>query len=656
MAKTSKSSDEKQVLSPEQIQELAQNIPNFPSVATTQIDPQQMAQQRQADQARLAEEIKKKIDATKQKAEPLQKELLNKYKHMIMGISILPPRPPQQNPYAPMPSLNELEKQIQQNEPEILVLLQIRDEDVPKPKEPWMLLNEKLKKKDEIFDFACKIRDEKLKGVNINCIILDEIWDACTKGKFDILNIITMGSPVYDTGWTAMLRAVEIHKAMVLKKFDRYVVSYAIVGSIIRGESHKDSDIDTFIVIDDTDVSRFTSQELRSKLLSIIWGMGGEACMQAGIGNKLNVQVYVLTDFWNSIREAHPVTFTMLREGVSLYDKGLFTPWKLLLQKGKIKPTAEAIDTYIKSGKQSIERVSFKLRDIAIEDCFWAVSIPAQGALMLDGEESPVPNKLASGFSEHFVKKRKLLTLMDVKPLEDICKLRKDVEYGRVKDIDAKMVKDVLDGANRFLKRIERLYTQLEREQIQAGISSLYKDTVEDLDVALAMVGKTTKNPVEDFKKFIVDKKLAPSRFYELVEKIVEAKEKMSLGREIIDRYKFEEEHLADDMFELIKAKKGIKTEQFKISAQYEKGKKTASIWMLTDTAFVLFDVNDPKTKIKKYKILETGAFEGGEESSLVALNEIVRKFKGTPTVTTIETIKSLKKILADDVKLVIGA
>ena len=53
-------------------------------------------------------------------------------------------------------------------------------------------------------------------------------------------------------------------------------------------------------------------------------------------GINVHAQVYLLTDFWDALKDAHPVMFTFLRDGVPFYDRGLYNSWKELLKLGKI--------------------------------------------------------------------------------------------------------------------------------------------------------------------------------------------------------------------------------------------------------------------------------------------------------------------------------
>jgi predicted nucleotidyltransferase len=120
---------------------------------------------------------------------------------------------------------------------------------------------------------------------------------------------------------------------LTLRKFEKYVVSYVIGGSFIRGDVTKESDVDTFVIINDTDVRKMPRVELRERLRSQINQFISEAEAMAGVAPyKLNVQIYLLTEFWDAVKDANPVMFTFIRDGVPIYDQGTFMPWKSLLR------------------------------------------------------------------------------------------------------------------------------------------------------------------------------------------------------------------------------------------------------------------------------------------------------------------------------------
>ena len=110
----------------------------------------------------------------------------------------------------------------------------------------------------------------KNRDIKINCILLSEIWNSVTRGQTSLLSALTSGTIIYDDGnWIKSLKASELHKNRIVSKFEKYVVSYVIAGSLIRGEAHEYSDLDVSIIIDDTDVTKTTSGELKMKLRNI---------------------------------------------------------------------------------------------------------------------------------------------------------------------------------------------------------------------------------------------------------------------------------------------------------------------------------------------------------------------------------------------------
>ena len=335
--------------------------------------------------ASLPEEARKKLDEIKKSIATFRDRLLKKFDKYVIGITILPP--PQQAQATPEQKTGQ----------HVTVQPPLQQDATPKDRINVAILlddtDSKKMSKAELKNKLSSIISQMAKDVNekilVQTVILSELWQNCYDGKFDLLRLIAYSAPFFDKGMLAAIKIAEIHKEMVLKKFERYIVSYVLAGSLIQGRSTSKSDIDVFIVVDDTDVKRMTRAELKDKLRAIIIGMGIEAGEATGIKNKLNVQVYILTDFWDSVKEANPIIFTFLRDGVPLYDRGTFMPWKQLLQMGRIKPSNEAIDLYMSSGDQLLSRVKLKLKDIGMEDAFWAIITPTQAAIMLYGVPPP---------------------------------------------------------------------------------------------------------------------------------------------------------------------------------------------------------------------------------------------------------------------------
>jgi len=142
-----------------------------------------------------------------------------------------------------------------------------------------------------------------------------------------------------------------------------------------------------------------------------------------------------MTEFWDGVKDAHPVFFTFIRDGVPLYDRGTFLPWKSLLRMGKIKPSPEAIDMFMSMGDKTIKAAKRNLLDIVVKDLYWGVITPAQALLMLNGSPPPAPKFLVRDMKKEFVEKEKMLKVSDIEVLDKIVKIYKDYEHEKVSEV-----------------------------------------------------------------------------------------------------------------------------------------------------------------------------------------------------------------------------
>ena len=387
--------------------------------------------------------------------------------------------------------------------------------------------------KQELRDKLQGIFVQEAKAINPaiepETLLLSELWGFCFDAKYDVLANIAQATIIMDKGMLSAIKLAETHKQMVLKKFEKYIVCYVLAGSLTQGTATTKSDVDVFIVIDDTDVKKMTRAELKDKLRAIIIDMGYQAGDLTGIQNKINIQVYILTDFWDNIKEANPVIFTFLRDGIPFYDRGVFMPWKQLLEMGKIKPSQEAIDVFMSTGDQMLKRVSMKLKEIALEDFFWATLTPSQAALMLYGLAPPTPKETPNVLREIFVKKEKLLEDEYVDIMANILKVRKDLEHGDKQTITGKEIDQLAHDAERYLKRLQELFEAIAMRKDEENVLHTYENAVTIVRDALRLEG-VTESPEEKlvalFEKHLVHKGLVAERYSRLFADILDAKKK----------------------------------------------------------------------------------------------------------------------------------
>ena len=69
----------------------------------------------------------------------------------------------------------------------------------------------------------------------------------------------------------------------------------------------------------------------------------------------------------------------------------------------------------------------------------------------------------------------------------------------------------------------------------------------------------------------------------------------------------------------------------------------------------IIKDTSKADTSIFKFSIDKKGEFKNKKKTTLKELENALNKFAGTPTKLTKNTIKSLKEILGEDMKVVVG-
>jgi len=464
------------------------------------------------------------FDKIKAKLEDLKKKILKKYSFTIT-LGILPGQAS-----ALFEEDEMLPKEIIESKP-IYALMIIPEEqfkNIPKIK-------------PEIIKF---IRES---GENIWLFIKTpvDLWNYGLDSKFEFLDAISACFPLYDNGFLGALRVANIHKSLVLKKFEKYVATYAIGGSLVRGTAGKDSDVDTIVIIDDTDVKRLSRVELSEKLRGMIYEFIREATALAGVKNILNVQVWLLTDFWQRVKDAEPVAFTFIRDGIPLYDRGTFIPWKLLLKMGRIKPSSEAIDLYMKQGEQTEEFVKRRLLD-AMVDTYYGIVTPTQAMIMLAGEGPEAPKNLISQVRSIFVEKEKLMSEKDLKILEKAVHLFKQYEHGTLKEYPGKEVDTFLHEARAYNKMLKGLRLKIEKKMQQKTAAEVYESVFKLLKTFFG--NKTQKELIRDFENNLVKKGKIQQRFSKVLNEIVSLKEKIALGKAGMS----EADNVKKDAFEFI--------------------------------------------------------------------------------------------------------
>ncbi|HUS50704.1 MAG TPA: nucleotidyltransferase domain-containing protein [Candidatus Paceibacterota bacterium] len=457
------------------------------------------------------EKIKKDMEKTKKALEKLKTFVVKKYPY-TQSLSILPPMS--------IKNFIDEEEMPKETEKHIQLYMIISEEkikEIPKIKQEMIKQIDSLK----------QLGDQKI-WLQIKTPV--DVWENCLDGKFDLTSAVAMSFPLYDKGILGALRVAEIHKSLVLQKFEKYVVSYVIGGSLVRGEAVKTSDVDVFVIINDTDVKRMPRLELKERLRGIIYQYVAEASALAGVKNKLSPQIYLLTDFWESVKDAHPVIFTFIRDGIPLYDRGTFMPWKALLKMGKLKPSPEAIDMFMSLGDKTIKRAKMAMLDIVVQDIFWGVITPSQALLMLYGLPPPNVYETVKEMKRIFVDKEKLLEKKYLDILEEIAiKYYKGYEHEKIKEVSGKEIDKLLKDMELYLKRLKELREQIEKRTGEKTIEQIHQDTFKLLKTIFG--NKSQEKIIEEFDKKIIKKGKLPPQSLRTLKNLVSARADFKKGK-----------------------------------------------------------------------------------------------------------------------------
>ncbi len=602
------------------------------------------------EEPKIPEELKQRFEQLKIKLEKFKKNVLSKFNEYVVGISLMPPADLEKEKKLVKENENrELSKEEESRlKNTINVLVLVDDADTKK------MSQEELSSK--LGSIVEKFATEIDKDFKVQTMLLSELRELCFDGKYEAIQQIAMSAPIHDPkDLIAALRISEVHKNMTLKKFEKYIVSYVAAGSLFRGE--KSNDIDVYVVVDDTDVKRMPRLELKDKLGGIIRSMGFEASMITGVKKQFHIQVYILTDFWDSLKDAHPVIFTLLRDGVPLYDRGVFTPWKLLLKMGRIRPSPEAIDMQMSIGARLLERVNQKMLGIVGEDLFYALLNPAQAALMLYGVSPPTPKETVTLMGEIFVKKEKMLEQKYVNILEKIRNYYKDIEHGKTKEIKGADIDKLVNEAKDYLTRIEKLFGQIEKKRGTEDIIEVHDACMNLVREILNSENIEAKGDVvKAFKKFAESKGI-PANYAKVVGEIMQAKKDYldkKLSRQEAEKVKRDVRVFIKTMGEYLQRLKGDDLDRSRVRIRY--GEKYAEIFLLDNVAFIVHDIDAKEKEVSKANINADGGLSEVKKSSLEDMQRHLQDNKIPERIFIKEKlIDDLKKIFGKNVEIMVG-
>ena len=228
-------------------------------------------------------------------------------------------------------------------------------------------------------------------------------------------------------------------------EFGTFLKAVVLFGSSARKENTK-GDIDLLVIVDDATIEM--GAELVETYRIIIEKVIAET------STRLHVTSLKLTTFWEYVRAGDPVAINILREGVSILDSGFFDPLRILLLKGRIRPSPEAIWNYFDRAPRTLHNSRWHITQAAL-DLYWAVIDAAHAALMKRGETPPSPEHAADMMEQKMVK-QKLLEPKYPQIMREFYTLQKRIIHREIREVTTQQYEEYYKKASEFVHRMEK--------------------------------------------------------------------------------------------------------------------------------------------------------------------------------------------------------
>ncbi|MDD5417371.1 MAG: hypothetical protein PHW96_00595 [Candidatus Nanoarchaeia archaeon] len=515
-------------------------------------------------------------------------------------------------------------------------------------KKTILLINDMLVPKDEELKF--RIDMSKLAGKH-EVILLNSLWEQMSKGEKSLLNTIASSKSIHDEGTYEIIKTAKKLTENVVDKFGEHVVCAVLYGSAVMGRAT--TDIDIAFIVNDTDLKDMTRSEAREKLSAII----NSIAIGSSSKRKPHVQVYMLSSFWESVRDANPVIFTLIRDGVPFHDIGLFMPWKNLLKMGKIKPSVEAIDNFLLSANIFIKKLKDQITDMTIDDLWYVMINPAQASLMMYGMAPANHKETINLVNRILVKKEKILEKKYYIWLKDIFEARKRFEHDE-KTVSASELAKYMKKADEYLERMSKLFDEVREKKFKHDIVSIETNLKKNVEKAITSMGikKGKRKLMDAFKEEIIKEGVLPKTYLASIEYFYKIKEDYRSGKitsEEIRKARNEVESLISELRKFMKEKQKDRTEALKI--KFKHGEQMGYMWIVGKKAFIVKDSKKPN-EVYSAKINKTGKFTDIKQTGREDMQNAMEKTKIVEEAFIKEkTFESLKKMFDGSVEFLLG-
>jgi len=217
-----------------------------------------------------------------------------------------------------------------------------------------------------------------------------------------------------------------------------------------------------------------------------------------------------------------------------------------------------------------------------------------------------------------------------------------------------------LNESNKYLKRIKRLFTQIEKIKEEGDMIRVYETIVTIIRDVLRIEGIEKVEDVEVVKVFedkLISQGKIPAKFLRILNDILKAKkdyDEKKLTRVEVEKVQKDSNELIKFLVEYMQRKRGKELERTKIRVKH--GNRYGEVILLDKIAFIIHDIDHEEKEISKAKIKENGSLGTTQKSSLEELEKELAKIDISSKVFIKEPIfEDLKNIFGKDVQVLIN-
>ncbi len=291
---------------------------------------------------------------------------------------------------------------------------------------------------------------------------------------------------------------VEEFSDKLQEKLGEKVKCVAVYGSVSRGDHTHESDIDTFVVLDDTKLEQDVPQEAKDKIRKKVTDLAKET------DDRITIQYFsFLTDFWDSIRKGEPLVVNVLRQGEPVYDVGIFMPAKRMLERGKIKSSREAVQKRLKVAGAGYKKAEKNMRSSIPHKLEQAMANAGQAPIMLAGKTPPGKEEVGDALRQVFVEED-MLEEEYAEIAQEIAEFA-DTGEKHPEEVTGDQVEAMLEKTDDFIRRMHELVSEMGGQQQVKGIIDEYKNFLKANVAALKSRGVEPPEEKEDLPGVVAD-------------------------------------------------------------------------------------------------------------------------------------------------------